>query len=168
MHIAPTGEPSKGLWRFCDSCSLRTRTAENSERTANIPLFFRLHNWRRPRISAGDRRSIAVNFREKQRKQRRGALRHVTPRAAEVHPNECVWILSRRFFDVPAKLVAHRRQQLVGEIRFSARSEPVVKSCREDMRRDRLVDGGLDRPPALARIRHPAGKPCELGILGES
>jgi hypothetical protein len=39
---------------------------------------------------------------------------------------ECVWILSRRFFDVPAELVAHRGEEFLDKIRLAARREPVI------------------------------------------
>src|SRR5918993_1230114 len=68
---------------------------------------------------------------------------------------------SRRLLDMPAELVAHGREQLVGEIRLAARAEPLVERRRQDMRRHTLVDRRLDGPAALAGIGHPAS---ELGL----
>ena len=62
----------------------------------------------------------------------------------------------RRLLEMAAELVAHGRQQLVGEVRLAARAEALVQRGGEDGRRHRLVDGRLDRPPPLAGIGHAA------------
>src|SRR5262245_13355204 len=62
----------------------------------------------------------------------------------------------RGLFPVPAKLVAHGGQQAILEIRSAPRGEALVERGRENGGRHGLVDGGLDRPPALARVRDPA------------
>jgi hypothetical protein len=46
------------------------KTAENSGRTARLPLFFGVATRRNPRISAAHKGSTAVNSRQKQQKQR--------------------------------------------------------------------------------------------------
>src|SRR5262249_60811955 len=63
-----------------------------------------------------------------------------------------------RFLEMTAKLVAHRRQQLVCKIPFAARAEPFVESGGEHMGRNALVDGSLYRPAAFARVGHPPGE----------
>src|SRR5215208_698920 len=74
---------------------------------------------------------------------------------------------SRRLLDMPAKLIAHGREQLVGKIRLAARAEPLVERRRQDMRRHALVDRRLDRPAALAGIGHPAGELGQVRILDQ-
>jgi hypothetical protein len=101
--------------------ALGLKTAENSERTANILLFFCLQNWRRPRISAGDGRSIADNFREKQRKQRK-CRAPMMPPAGVVHPISASETLPRRFLDMAAELVAHRGDELGSSLILGARN----------------------------------------------
>src|SRR6516225_6226894 len=76
--------------------------------------------------------------------------------------------LPSRFLDVPAELVAHRRQHPVREVRLAARAEALIERRRQDMRRYRLVDRGLDRPAPFTRIRDA---PCETRkdrVFGES
>src|SRR5579883_3574420 len=68
---------------------------------------------------------------------------------------------------MPAKLVAHGREQLVREVRLAARSEPLVERRREHMSRHALVDGGLDRPPPLTGIGHPSAELRQGGILDQ-
>src|SRR5262249_18191640 len=62
------------------------------------------------------------------------------------------------FFQMSTELVTHGREQFVGEICLAARAEPLVQSRRQDMRWDGFVNGGLDRPAPLARVRHPPGE----------
>src|ERR1700739_2553746 len=57
---------------------------------------------------------------------------------------------------VPAELIAHRRQDLVGEVTEPARLKPLVQGCGDDRGGDALVDGGRARPPSLAGVGHPA------------
>jgi hypothetical protein len=54
-----------------DDCWIATKAAKNSEQQRTVSLLFRLPNLRQPRISAANKISAAVNFREKQRKQRK-------------------------------------------------------------------------------------------------
>jgi hypothetical protein len=56
-------------------CINRRKTAENSERTAGVPLFFRSPDRQRPRFSATDEMPLADNFLEEQQKQREWPLR---------------------------------------------------------------------------------------------
>ncbi len=63
-----------------------------------------------------------------------------------------------------AELVAHRGQQLVGEIGCAARAEALVKRRCEHVRRHSLVDRRIDRPSPLARIGHPACEIFELWV----
>ena len=72
--------------------------------------------------------------------------------------------LAGRQLDVAAELLAHRRQQLVGVDRLAAAAEPREQRGRQHRRRHALVDGGLDRPPALAGVRHPAGQPVQVRV----
>src|ERR1700678_2323959 len=55
-------------------------------------------------------------------------------------------------FDVPAELVSHCRQQLVGEAFLFARAEAGIERRGQDIRRDGLFDRRLDGPAALAGI----------------
>ena len=63
-----------------------------------------------------------------------------------------------------AELVAHRREQLVGEVGLAARAEALVERRGEDRRRHGFVDGGLDRPAAFAGIGDAAGEFRQCGI----
>src|SRR5215510_14659970 len=53
---------------------------------------------------------------------------------------------------VSTEAEAHRREQFVLIIRFTARSETLVERGGEYGYRHGLVDGRLDRPAALARV----------------
>src|SRR5260370_40194407 len=64
-------------------------------------------------------------------------------------------------FDVPAELVAHGRQNLAGEVAFSAGTEALVESGAQHRGGYPLVDGREDGPAALARIGNAAGKAVE-------
>src|SRR5689334_10228676 len=75
--------------------------------------------------------------------------------------------LARRLLDVPAELVAHRREQLVGELGLAARGEAIVKRCRQHVCRRALVDCSLDRPAPLTRVGNSAGEAGKLRILCE-
>src|SRR5215831_6649224 len=73
---------------------------------------------------------------------------------------------SRRFLlKVSAEPVPHRRQNLVLIVGFPSRTESFIESGREYRHRYGLIDGSLDRPPAFAGVRDPAGKFREFGIL---
>ena len=66
-----------------------------------------------------------------------------------------------------AELIAHRREDLVGEIRLAARAE-ALEECRGEQRGRRA---GLDRrkagPAALARVRDPTAESFELRIRAQ-
>src|SRR5712692_4436172 len=68
------------------------------------------------------------------------------------------------FFQVSAELVAQRREQFIGEICLAARAETLIQGGRQDVHGHSLIDGGLDRPAPLARVRHPSGEFCESRI----
>src|SRR5262249_57637723 len=57
------------------------------------------------------------------------------------------------FLQVSTEPEPHGRQQFVLVIRLSARREALVERSGEDRHGHRLVDGGLDGPPPLARVR---------------
>src|SRR6266478_1663676 len=59
-----------------------------------------------------------------------------------------------RFFQMSTELITHRREQLVGEICLAARAKTFIQSSCQDVSRHPLVDGGLDRPAPLARVRN--------------
>src|SRR5271163_1030574 len=64
----------------------------------------------------------------------------------------------RRLLEVPAELIAHRRQHLVRKQRFAAGTESFVQRGGEHMGRNALVDRGLDGPAALPGIGDPSGE----------
>src|SRR5580658_4402316 len=68
-------------------------------------------------------------------------------------------------FEVAAELKAHGGEQLVGEIRFTARGEPLVQSRGENRRRHSLVNRRLDGPASFAGIGDAAGELRKSGIL---
>src|SRR6185436_1277694 len=70
----------------------------------------------------------------------------------------CSCLLTARLLQMPSELVAHRREQLVLEVRFTAGAEALVEGCGEDGRGLRLVDSSLDRPTAFAGVGHAATK----------
>ena len=61
-----------------------------------------------------------------------------------------------------AELLAHGRQDLVGEVGLAPRREPRVQRGGQHRRRDALVDGGQRRPATLARVRDPSGEGGQL------
>src|SRR5499426_2133222 len=63
------------------------------------------------------------------------------------------------FFQMSTEFIAQRREQFIGEIGLTARAKTLIQGGRQDVRGHSLVDGGLDRPAPLARVRHP---PCKL------
>src|SRR5206468_12792983 len=75
--------------------------------------------------------------------------------------------LLRRLFQVAAELIAHGREQLVGEVRLAARAEAFIVGGGEDGRRYRFVDGRPDRPPPLAGIGYAPLEALERGVLDE-
>src|SRR5262249_47633284 len=54
------------------------------------------------------------------------------------------------FFQMAAELIAHRREQLVGEIRLASATKPLIERRAQDVSGHRLVDGGFDCPAPLA------------------
>src|SRR5262245_64733431 len=54
------------------------------------------------------------------------------------------------FFQMAAKLIAHRREQLVGDIRLASGTKPLIERRAQDMSRNRFVDGVLVSPASLA------------------
>src|SRR5690242_10677140 len=70
-------------------------------------------------------------------------------------------------FLVTAETGAHRGENLFGKGMFLARAK-ACKQCRgEDLRRHRLVDGGIDGPAALARILDKPGIGRKRLIFGK-
>ena len=76
--------------------------------------------------------------------------------------------LGAGFFEVATELVAHRREQFVGEFGLAAGAEPFVKRRRQDMGRHGFIDGGLDGPAPFAGIRDPAAEVCQGGSLSKA
>src|SRR4029453_4811388 len=68
--------------------------------------------------------------------------------------------------EMSAEPESHRRLDLLRVVGLAPRGEPTVERGAQPGRRHALVDGGEDRPAALARIRHTAGELRELRILG--
>src|SRR5262245_58576848 len=62
------------------------------------------------------------------------------------------WFISPRL--MPAELAAHRLHDLPGEVFLVPRREARVQRRRQHRARHALVDGGHDRPAALAGVRH--------------
>src|SRR5262249_16325899 len=81
-------------------------------------------------------------------------LRRRPGRRRVPHPSSFAFLL----LVVPAELEAHRREELVLVIGLAARGEARVERGREDRRRNRLLDGALDGPAALARVGDAAGE----------
>jgi hypothetical protein len=71
-HLGVVRAPHHAVSWFCavSRYQEQRKTAKNSEQQRTHPLFVRSQNRQRPRISANDARSLAVNLPEKQRKQR--------------------------------------------------------------------------------------------------
>src|SRR5208282_1863022 len=66
-------------------------------------------------------------------------------------PHQCFGQLGfGGFLEMPAEFVAHRREQLVSEIRFAAGAEPLIEGRRQHMGRHTLIDRGLDGPAAFS------------------
>src|SRR5450756_2627533 len=55
-----------------------------------------------------------------------------------------------------AKLLTHRRQHPIGEIRITAGTEALIERGAKNRDRHRFVDGSRDRPSPLTGIRHAA------------
>src|SRR5215469_5861516 len=76
-------------------------------------------------------------------------------------------LLPTRQLYVPAKLKTHRRQYFVLEIRFSTRTETLIERGRKNWHWHAFIDGGMDCPAPLARIRDAPGELRKYRILGE-
>src|SRR5262245_54328874 len=70
----------------------------------------------------------------------------------------------RRLLQMPTKLVAHGREQLIGVIRFAARAKPLEKGGGQHVGRHALIYGGLDRPAAFAGVGYPPPEFRQCGI----
>src|ERR1035438_9347579 len=69
-------------------------------------------------------------------------------------------LTASRFLQVAAEAEAHRREQLVLEIRIAARSETLVERGGKNRHRYTDIDGCLDGPSSFARI---GDVPLEFG-----
>src|SRR5438132_871264 len=87
------------------------------------------------------------------------------PIASRVRACSRTSLASAYDFHVPAELEPHGGQHAVLEFRLSARAEALIERGGENGHGYRLVDGGLDRPASLARVRDPAGEFREGRIL---
>src|SRR3984893_2066266 len=67
--------------------------------------------------------------------------------------------------DVAAEAEAHGRQHPFPEGVLLPRAEPCIERRGEHVRRDRLLDRGLDGPATLAGILDEAGEILQLRIL---
>ena len=47
---------------------------------------------------------------------------------------------------MPAELITHRREQLVGKVRLAAGTESFIERCTQHVSRHGLVDSSFDRP----------------------
>src|SRR3954452_14691527 len=72
-----------------------------------------------------------------------------------------------RAIHMAAELLAHRREDLAGEVRLPARFEALEERGGEHAGGHALLDRRLDRPPALTRVGHVAGEALELRRLRE-
>src|SRR4051794_22410736 len=72
-----------------------------------------------------------------------------------------------RALHVAAELLAHRREDLAGEVGLPTRGEALEERGGEHAGGHALLDRRLDRPPALARVGHVAGEALELRGLRE-
>src|SRR5690606_3662123 len=101
-------------------------------------------------------------------RHRRGALR---PWAAgdylEGAVGEAACRVGLSLDGVAPEAAAQRREQPVGEAPLVPRLEPLEQRRRDDGGGHAEGDGLLDRPPSLARVRHPGGDAFEAGARGE-
>src|SRR5580700_3329314 len=67
--------------------------------------------------------------------------------------------------DVAAEAKAHGREHLFAEGMLLPRAEPGEQRRRDHIRWDRLLDRGLHRPSAFARVLNEAGEILQLWIL---
>src|SRR5690242_2161547 len=73
-------------------------------------------------------------------------------------------VLVGRLLGVAAELLAHGRQDAVGEVALAPGGKTLVQGGAEHGRRYRLVDGGHDCPAALPGIRNVAAEARQPGI----
>src|ERR671911_308609 len=66
-----------------------------------------------------------------------------------------------------AELEAHGREHPISEFFFASRHEALIQSRAEDGGRRALIDGGGDRPAALAGIGHTPRKRRQLWIFNQ-
>src|SRR5574338_235321 len=59
---------------------------------------------------------------------------------------------------MPAELETHRRQDLIREISFASRTEPLKQRCAQDRHRNTFFNRRIDGPTSLTRIRNASGK----------
>ena len=170
---APCGAPGTSPGR----CSRRphsaaSRTASRTPRRSRPPCFSRLSA--RPRLELveiparlghADHRHVEVAALHHRLQRREDLLVGQIARGAEEHQRVgmsrrswCVHLSLRRLLHVAAELEAHRREQLVLEVRFTARAESLVERGGQHRHRHGFVDRRLDRPATFARIRNPAGE----------
>src|SRR5215470_3877250 len=71
------------------------------------------------------------------------------------------------FFQMPAKLITHRREQLVGKIRLAAGAESLIERRAQDVSRHRFVDGGFDCPAPLSGVRNSTFEFLQSRILDQ-
>src|SRR5579859_2222183 len=70
-------------------------------------------------------------------------------------------------FRMPAELGTHGGEEAVLEVGFAARGEPPEECRREDVRRRSHVNGRLESPASLPRVRHASLEMIEGRIGGE-
>src|SRR5262245_43487309 len=71
------------------------------------------------------------------------------------------------FFQMPAKLITHRREQLVGKIRLAAGAEALIERRTQHVSRHCFVDGSFDCPAPLAGVRNSAFELLQSRILNQ-
>src|SRR5215217_7385900 len=65
---------------------------------------------------------------------------------------------------VPAELLPHGREHLVGKMIFAARGESLKQRSCKHRSRNPDVDGRLHCPATLARVGHPPGKALQSWV----
>src|SRR5258708_4933159 len=73
--------------------------------------------------------------------------------------------LSDRLLKMTAKLIPHRRQKLIREVSFTARTEALIKRRSQHRSWNAFIDPSLDRPAPFARIRNSPTELRHLRIL---
>src|SRR5262249_20425715 len=75
--------------------------------------------------------------------------------------------LFRGFSDMPADPKPLGQQHFARETRPAARAEGLIERGGKNGHGNRLVDGGLNRPPPLARVRDPTSELRQLLVLDQ-